>query len=114
MMNANHSTPCAEHHFKKVIPGHIDTVRQRLGDVLEDFDYIVLNDSPLQARRPAKRNMVAANVLEYEAQLTIALKAISPASTIATFDYSVPYIFARNGSPLSAKPMRWSRSPWRR
>lgn len=96
MMNTNSSTSCAEHHFKKVIPGNIDTVRRRLCDVLEDFDYIVLSENPLQARRRAKRNIMAANVLEYETQLTIALKAISPASTVATFDYTVPYLFDKS------------------
>ena len=95
-MNTKNASPSAEHHFRKVIPGHIDTVRQRLCDGLEDFDYIVLNENPLQARRPARHNMIAANVLEYDAQLTIALKSISPASTVATFDYIVPYIFAKS------------------
>ncbi|MEW6125902.1 MAG: zinc ribbon domain-containing protein [Acidobacteriota bacterium] len=83
----------AEHHFRKVIPGNIETVRQRLSDVLEDFNYIVISDNPLQAKRPEQKNMWIANILEYDARLTIALKAISPASTLATFDYEVAYIF---------------------
>ncbi len=93
-MNANSANHTAEHHFRKVIPGHIETVRQRLVDVLEEFGYIVLSENPLQARHPAKQNIIAANVLEYDTQLTIALKSLSPASTVATFDYNVSYIFA--------------------
>jgi hypothetical protein len=96
MMNTNNTSHAAEHHFRKVIPGNIETVRQRLCDVLEDFGYIVLSENPLQARRPAKHNMVAANVLEYDTQLTIALKSLSPASTVATFDYHLTYLFANS------------------
>ena len=95
-MNANSAGQTAEHHFRKVIPGHIETVRQRLSDVLEEFGYIVLSENPLQARRPAKQNIITANVLEYDTQLTVALKSLSPASTVATFDYNVSYIFANS------------------
>jgi hypothetical protein len=83
----------AEHNFRKVIPGQIETVRARLCDVLEDFHYVVLNENPIQAKRPAQKNVMTANVLEYDARLTIALKPISAASTLATFDYAVPYLF---------------------
>jgi len=95
-MSNNGSSLTAEHHFRKVIPGHIDAARQRLCDVMEDFGYIVLSENPLQARRPAKRGVASANVLEYETQLTVALKSLSPASTIATFDYRVTYLFANS------------------
>src|ERR1044071_5953757 len=95
-MNANSAGQAAAHHFRKVIPGHSETVRQRLCEVLEEFGYIVLSENPLQARRPAKQNIITANVLEYDTQLTVALKSLSPASTVATFDYSVSYIFANS------------------
>jgi ribosomal protein L40E len=84
-----------EHHFRRVIPGDIEAVRRKLCDVLEDFNHVVLNENPIQTKRPAQRNLMTANVLEYDARLTIALKAISPASTLATFDYAVPYIFGK-------------------
>lgn len=84
-----------EHHFRKVIPGNIDEVRQRLSDALEEFDYIVLSDSPLQAKRPARRSVMTANVLEYDTNLTIALRAITPTTTQATFDYHVSYLFSK-------------------
>jgi hypothetical protein len=92
MMNSS-GTAYAEHHFRRVIPGNIESVRQRLSDVLEDFNFIVISDNPLQAKRPEQKNMLVANILEYEARLTVALKSISPASTLATFDYEVPYLF---------------------
>ena len=84
-----------EHHFRKTIPGDIDTVRQRLAEALEEFDYIVLSDNPLQAKRPARRSVMTANVLEYNTDLTIALRAITPTSTQATFDYHVCYLFSK-------------------
>ncbi len=84
-----------EHHFRRVIPGDIETVRRKLCDVLEDFNLIVLSENPLQARRPAQKNILTATVIEYDTRLTIALKAISPASTLATFDYAVPYLFGK-------------------
>ena len=84
-----------EHHFRKFIPGDIETVRRRLCDVLEDFNYTVLSENPVQARRPAQRNIIVANILEYDTRLTIALKQVSPVSTVATFDYAVQYIFSK-------------------
>jgi len=95
-MSSNSARLGAEHHFRKVIPGHIEAARQRLCQVMDDFGYIVLSENPLEARRPAKRSIAAANVLEYETQLTVALKSLSPASTIATFDYHVAYLFANS------------------
>ncbi|MGA9773798.1 MAG: zinc ribbon domain-containing protein [Blastocatellia bacterium] len=84
-----------EHHFRRVIPGDIETVRRKLCDVLEDFNLVVLNENPIQAKRPAQKNVITATVIEYDARLTIALKAISPASTLATFDYAVPYLYGK-------------------
>lgn len=84
-----------EHHFRKVIPGNIETVRQRLCDLLEDFNYMVISENPLQAKRPPQKNILVANILDYDTRLTIALRSISPASTLATFDYSVQYIFSK-------------------
>jgi hypothetical protein len=85
----------AEHHFRKVIPGNIEAVRARLCDVLEDFDYVVLNENPIQAKRGAQKNVMTANILEYDTRLTIALRPVSSASTLATFDYAVQHIFSK-------------------
>ncbi len=95
MITSYHTGFEGDHHFRKVIPGSIETVRQRLSDALEVFDYIVLSDNPLQAKRPARRSLLTANILEYDMNLTVALKAISPASTLATFDYNVSYLFSK-------------------
>jgi hypothetical protein len=84
-----------EHHFRRVIAGDMDSVRQRLSDVLEDFGYIVLGDTPIQAKRPRQKSIWVAMVLDYDTKLTIALKPISPASTLATFDYDIEQLFTK-------------------
>ena len=58
MMSSTGTPTHAEHHFRKVIPGDIEGVRRRLSDVLEDFNYVVLSENPLQAKRAAQRNFV--------------------------------------------------------
>ena len=82
-----------EHHFKRVIPGDIEAVRQKLCEVLEDFKYIVVNENPIQAKRPRRKSIMVAMVLDYDTVLTIGLKPISPASTLATFEYAVEQLF---------------------
>ncbi|HSE37411.1 MAG TPA: zinc ribbon domain-containing protein [Blastocatellia bacterium] len=84
-----------EHHFRRTIPGDIDTVRRRLSDVLESFGYIVLGDTPIQAKRPRQKSIWVAMVLDYDTTLTIALKPISSASTLATFDYAIEQLFTK-------------------
>jgi hypothetical protein len=84
-----------EHHFRRTIPGDIETVRQRLSAVLEDFGYIVINENPIQAKRPRQKSIWVAMVADYDTVLTIGLKPISSASTIATFDYAVEQLFTK-------------------
>jgi hypothetical protein len=84
-----------EHHFRRTIPGDIDSVRRRLSDVLESFGYVVLGDAPIQAKRPRQKSIWVAMVLDYDTTLTIALKPISSASTLATFDYDMEQLFTK-------------------
>ncbi|HZM86850.1 MAG TPA: zinc ribbon domain-containing protein [Blastocatellia bacterium] len=84
-----------EHHFRRTIPGDIDSVRQRLSDVLEGFGYIVIGDAPIQAKRKREKSIWVSMVLDYEVTLTIALKPISSASTLATFEYAIEQLFTR-------------------
>ncbi|HKY04860.1 MAG TPA: hypothetical protein VJQ56_08220, partial [Blastocatellia bacterium] len=92
MMNAGGGN-YYEHHFKRVIPGDIESVRRRLSDVLEDFNYVVLNENPIQAKRDRHKNIWLAMTIECRINLTVALKPISAASTLATFNYAVEYLF---------------------
>lgn len=84
-----------EHHFRRTIPGDVDSVRRRLSDVLESFGYVVLGDAPIQAKRPRQKSIWVAMVLDYDTTLTIALKPISSASTLATFDYDLEQLFTK-------------------
>ena len=84
-----------EHHFRRTIPGDIESVRRRLSDVLESFGYIVLGDTPIQAKRPRQKSIWVAMVLDYDTTLTLALKPISSASTLATFDYQIEQLFTK-------------------
>ena len=84
-----------EHRFTRVVLGDVETVRRKLCDVVEDFNYTVLGDSPIQVKRLRTKSVLSATVLEYEGRLTIGLKAISEASTLVTFDYAVPYLYSK-------------------
>jgi hypothetical protein len=57
-----------EHHFKRVMPGDIETVRQRLCEALEEFNYIVLNENPIQAKRARQKSIRVAMVSDYDAE----------------------------------------------
>ena len=85
----------SEHHFRRTIPGDVESVRRRLSDVLESFGYIVIGDTPIQAKRPRQMSIWKAMVLDYDTTLTIALKPISSASTLATFDYDIEQLFTK-------------------
>jgi len=84
-----------EHHFRRTITGDIESVRRRLSDVLESFGYIVLGDAPIQAKRPRQKSIWVSMVLDYDVTLTIALKPISSASTLATFEYDIEQLFTK-------------------
>jgi hypothetical protein len=82
-----------EFDIRRVIPGEAEDVRVRLASVLEDFNYRVLNEQPLQARRSQQRNILAANSLDLSTKLTIGLKNLSQHATLATFDYAVQQVW---------------------
>lgn len=84
-----------QHHFRRTIPGDIDSMRRRLSDVLESFGYVVIGDAPIQAKRKREKSIWVAMVLDYEVTLTIALKPISSASTLATFEYNIEQLFTK-------------------
>lgn len=82
-----------EFDIRRVIPGEAEAVRARLAAVLEQFNYRVLNEQPLQARRSQQRNILAANSLDLTTKLTVGLKTQSPHATLATFDYAVQQVW---------------------
>src|SRR5687768_12362931 len=94
-MNSGGPGTSTEHHFTRVIPGDVETVRRKLVDVLEDFHYSVVGNDPIQGKRLAQKGFWVAHILEYETKLTILLRPKSPASTLATFDYTLPFLFTK-------------------
>jgi ribosomal protein L40E len=92
-MDSNAGMGYTEFDTRRTIAGDIETVRRRLCDVLEEFKYRVLSEQPIQARRPQQRNIFAANHLEVNVKLSVALKPLSPHATLATFAYAAEYIF---------------------
>lgn len=82
-----------EFDIRRVIPGEAEAVRARIAAVLEQFNYRVLNEQPLQARRSQQRNILAANSLDLTTKLTVGLKTQSPHATLATFDYAVQQVW---------------------
>ncbi|MGH9900484.1 MAG: hypothetical protein ACRD68_01455 [Pyrinomonadaceae bacterium] len=78
-----------EHSCKRIVTGDVESVRRRLAGALEALDYRVLSEQPLHARRAAQKDIVRADILEYGRKLTIALKPLSPAAALATFDFEI-------------------------
>jgi ribosomal protein L40E len=83
-----------EFYLKQVLAGDAESVRARLIDALEAMNYRVLCEQPVQARRSARgwgAFYVSADVRDYPTKLTIALKPLGAAATLATFDYEVTH-----------------------
>ena len=55
-----------EHHFRQIIPGDVVSVRGKLCDVLEDFDYIVSSDTPIQVRWEKTISVLVSTILDCE------------------------------------------------
>ncbi len=91
-MDANAGMGYTEFDTRRTIAGDIEAVRRRLCDVLEEFKYRVLSEQPIQARRPQQKNIFAANHLEVNVKLSVALKPVSPHATLATFSYAAEYM----------------------
>jgi hypothetical protein len=94
-MNAGGVAGYTEHHVKRVVAGEPEPLRRTLCDALEQLGYAVLSDNPIQAKREAQKNIWLADVLEYEVRVAVLLRPVSAASTVATFDYAVPYLFTQ-------------------
>jgi ribosomal protein L40E len=92
-MDGNAGLGYTEFDTRRVIAGDLESVRRRLCDVLEEFKYRVLSEQPIQARRPQQRSILAANHLEVNVKLSVALKPLSPHATLATFAYAAEYIW---------------------
>lgn len=83
-----------EHSFNRRVPGDISSVRQRTIEALERFNYVVLSEEPLHAKRDGAFSM---NVLDCALKLTILFRQSNPLSTTATFNYTIPLSMVTKG-----------------
>jgi hypothetical protein len=90
-----------EIYLKRVLAGHIESVRARLGVALERLGYDLLEEEPaLHGRRGARGWGVwysSADVLDYPMTLVIRLKSTGEHSTQATFDYTIKHPWLSKG-----------------
>jgi hypothetical protein len=79
-----------EHTCRRVLIGEVDDVRRRLIRALERLEYRLLSEQqPLLARRPARRDIMSADMLDVARTIAVGLKANGAAATLATFDIAV-------------------------
>jgi hypothetical protein len=81
----------SEHTSRRVLAGEVEAVRARLVYALEILDYVVVSDSPLQARRARRRNVVAADFTDHPRKLAVGLRQAGAAATQVTFDFAVSH-----------------------
>lgn len=90
----------SEHTVSQVMVGEIEALRPRLIAALEQLDYQVINEQPIQARRGARgaaRWGCSFEPLESSANLTVALKQLNSVATLVTFSYEIKHLAAMSG-----------------
>ena len=80
----------AEHDYRRVIAGDVESVRERLVYALERVGYRVVSEQPLIAKRArGQASSCSFDVLKCVKSLTVGLKSLNPTSTLVTFDYEI-------------------------
>jgi hypothetical protein len=88
--SGNEYTTC-EHTTTRVLTGEAEAVRARLVYALESLGYTVIGDSPLQARRARRRNIVSSDFTDHTRRLAVGLRQVGTGATQATFDFAVTH-----------------------
>lgn len=94
--------PTTEHYLRRVLVGNVESVRHRLGNVLErlDYDFVDENEFEIEAKRGARgwaNAYASADVLDYPRTLVIKLKPLSENSTRASFAYTIKHPSLQKG-----------------
>jgi hypothetical protein len=77
------------HTTTRVLAGETESVRRRLVYALEALGYAVTSESPLQARRRKRKDVVRADFTDHARKLSVSLRQSSDTATVATFDFEV-------------------------
>jgi hypothetical protein len=80
-----------EHTVRRVLTGEMETVRARLVYALESLGYVVVSDSPLQARRARRKDIVRADFTDHGRRLAVGLRQVGASATQVTFDFAVSH-----------------------
>lgn len=86
-----------DHDVTRHVAGDTESLRLALADVLEEMNYRVLNETPLQARRSARSSAQSGcsqNVRDYQTSLEIGLKPTGASATRVTFAYTVKGVYS--------------------
>lgn len=81
----------SEHTTRRVLSGEAEGVRARLVYALESLGYVVVSDSPLQARRARRKDVVRADFTDHARRVSVGLRQAGAAATQATFDFAVTH-----------------------
>lgn len=86
-----------DHTYTKVLPGDLESVRERLVHSLEQLDYRVISEQPLMVKPRRQASSCSFDVLRCIKGVTIGLKSLNPTSTLVTFDYEILNSFVTKG-----------------
>ena len=82
----------SDHDLTIAIPGDVETVRRRIVEAVQQLDYKILSEQPINAKRSGQGSArwdCSLNVLDYPTSLMISLKQMNEVAVIATFNYEV-------------------------
>jgi hypothetical protein len=88
---SNSELTVCEHTTTRVMAGEMETVRARLVYALESLGYAVVSESPLQARRARRKDIVRADFDDHARRLAVGLRQAGSAATRVTFDFAVTH-----------------------
>src|SRR5687767_11322245 len=91
MGSSGNEMTVSEYTCQRVLTGETEAVRARLVCAIENLGYVVVSDSPLQARRKRLRNIVAADFLDHPRKLAVGLRQVGASAALVTFDFAVTH-----------------------
>ena len=82
----------SDHDLTIAIPGDVASVRARLLEAVQKVGYKIIAEQPLMAKRGKQGSAKwdsSINVLDYQTNLTVALRQTNDAAVLATFNYEI-------------------------